>query len=218
MRRPSVRRAALLLLLLLSVLGSASSVLGEGATPSPFPLTPDPTERTTAPRPRGFFEPFVGRDPATPMLAAQPEHPMPYPPPAGEPADALTVAEVEATIRMGVACLNALDFPRLFAVHSDGYLERALGANPPTTEVLDMLFSPSAPFPPELREAIVSIRDVTLLADGRLAAVYLSDELASEPGYEYHLLILVREDGRLRIDIDHKTHLPPAPPLAAAPA
>ncbi|MDQ3694570.1 MAG: hypothetical protein M3464_13235 [Chloroflexota bacterium] len=98
-------------------------------------------------------------------------------PPAGVPADPEIVASVTATAREMVACYNAGDLRRLFALYSEEYLYRVWGGfagpNPSRAELaqtLDFISRP-APQPEASRLAFIAVEDVRELPDGDVSAI-----------------------------------------------
>lgn len=95
----------------------------QAETPVGLPMTPDPSECRLEPRPPAVFEEAIREAIASPIPVA----PMPSPTtPAialpeggGRPADAETVAAVVATMREALACNNARDYPRAYALYTD---------------------------------------------------------------------------------------------------
>ena len=84
----------------------------------------------------------------------------------GEPADEATVEAVTATYRELVACLNAGDYLRIYALYTDGYLQRTLAER---GEDLSQLVATPSPDQPQ-NTALVGVANVRLLDDGRVAA------------------------------------------------
>jgi hypothetical protein len=106
----------------------------------------------------------------------------PEPPAPGEPADPELVAAVNATARQLVACYNAGDLRRLFALYSEAYLFTVWGGfagpNPDRQQIADAIafISEPVPQPDDDRIELRSVQDVQELPDGRLMAVInLSD-------------------------------------------
>jgi hypothetical protein len=136
--------------------------------------------------------------PGTPAATDQ----TPFVQPAGEPADAETAAAVEAATRELLACTNAHGFLGLVAVASDRHVRDVLAQDVAAgvTEEAMAEFLAASPEPPTPAQsvALVDVRDVTVLNDGRIGAVVVGDE----PGVgELTLyLIFVAEDGRYLLD------------------
>ena len=109
----------------------------------------------------------------------------PMPPTGGIPADAETVALVTATARELVACANAGDLVRIFALFSDRYLYAMYGGLPgpdvTSTEISAKLHEFATPVPPQGGSPLilVALEDVRVLPDGRVLAtlVYQHDRV-----------------------------------------
>ena len=111
---------------------------------------------------------------ATPLPASLEASPAPAEPPAGEPADEQTVAEVNAVWRMYVACLSAGDQPRMFALYSDAMVRRQLMVDIGFGVTEDALFSSSRPRQSRSRRSRPSRRAPrrrAVLSDSRVAVV-----------------------------------------------
>lgn len=102
----------------------AASVAQE-ATPASFLATPDPAECRVEPRPFSFFEEAVRRTIASPQAGVATDYvpgrtvtptPLAVSEEGSRPADAATVAAVEATVREFTACINAGDLLRVFSL------------------------------------------------------------------------------------------------------
>ena len=106
--------------------------------------------------------------------------PAPPPPLAGLPADAATADAVAATARVALACLNAGDFPRLFALFSDHYLWGVWGgfAGPDAPEAVVAAgvrgLATPVPRPVEQQIALIMVDDVRVLPDGRVLATVVT--------------------------------------------
>ncbi len=185
------------------VVTAALPAHAQDATPAGGRDVPDPSECTVEP---GTAEEVVAlfrevaATPAstTPGAADQP----PFVQPEGEPADAETAAAIEAANRELLACTNAYGFLGLVAVSTDDHIRFVLaydiasGMDEETvTEFLTA--APESPTP-EQSVALVDVRDVTVLDDGRIGAVVVGDE----PGVGDVTLyfIFVEENGRYLLD------------------
>ncbi|HEU5430321.1 MAG TPA: hypothetical protein VFU81_01585, partial [Thermomicrobiales bacterium] len=136
---------------------------------------------------------------------------------AGAPADPATVEAVAATYRELVSCLNAGDYLRIYALYTDAYVTRLLrrtGLN------LSQLEATPAPNRPQ-STALVSVQDVRVLPDGRVAArVETYDPRAGRIGVD---ALLVKEGDRYLINQEDAVPpsalgTPPAGAASAAPA
>lgn len=108
-------------------------------------------------------------------LAGETPVPTPEPPAPGEPADSELVASVEATARQLVACYNAGDLRRLFALYSEDYLYKVWGGfagpNPSRAQIREAVAFLSRPSPGHEPVSLISVQDVQELPDGRVMAV-----------------------------------------------
>jgi ketosteroid isomerase-like protein len=105
---------------------------------------------------------------ATPQSEASPETAAaatPFTMPEGEPAGDAEVEAVNATVRELVACLNAADFRRVYALYTEDYL--AMNFAGEQAEVAE-----ATPEPTEsaTENALVGVSDVIVLEDGRVGA------------------------------------------------
>src|SRR4029079_12506370 len=121
----SMKRLMVLVVLLAMVMtsgivhASAQSSSGSVATPEGM-VFPDPSECTVAPASidhlKSLFDAAKASAPATPATAT---NPIPPTPPAGQPADAQTITEINATWRVFASCIDAGDMLRTFSFLSD---------------------------------------------------------------------------------------------------
>lgn len=150
----------------------------------------------------GFIETALASPPVAPST------PTPYALPEGEPADDATGAGVSATVREYVACLNAQAPAQQLALFTDAYLGRQLTGSlgqpyPDLVATAAAVIATEAaiaatPGTPE-ETAILEIRDVRILADGRAAATVVLDppEPLSTAAFA---LVLVQVGNRWLID------------------
>jgi hypothetical protein len=118
--------------------------------------------------------------------------------PIGERADPATTAAITAVLREMAACLTAGDMLRFYALHSDDWLQRSLGA----VEGMAMLTTSIPPLDDGHQASYLGPWHVQVLADGRvLAAVLLvvGDDLRPDPDRTRALLFVLR-DGRWLVD------------------
>jgi hypothetical protein len=141
----------------------------QDGTPGPaspaalFPILPMPEECTVTPRP--FVTLPLGE--GTPLAASPAASPM------AEPTGAASTTEaVIATMRIYLACVNAGDLPRVFAMASDAYLGQLLQqANlPPLTETIYQYLGTPVPLSDVQMVRIQSISDVQVRPDGSISA------------------------------------------------
>lgn len=164
---------------------------------------PEPSECTVEP---GTAEEVIAlfREVAATPASTTPgaADPPPFVQPEGEPADAETAAAIEAANRELLACTNAYGFLGLVAVSTDDHIRFVLAydiASGMTEEsIAEFLFDTPEPSTPEQSVALVDVRDVTVLEDGRIGAVVVGDE----PGVGDVTLyfIFVEENGHYLLD------------------
>lgn len=196
---------------LLTAGGVKAGIAAQDASPAAFPTTPDPALCRVEPRSVASLEGFAGAPVATPVQevggTASPE---PFVPPAGEPADAETVALVAAFATHIFACYNAGDYRRAFALQTDAYLARSFAAFPPTAEDLAFFAAPPVPAPPDQRTELRALRQVVVLPDGRIGS-YLDLAYPDGSGETQYGVLVLTDDG-LRLD-----DVPYFAPLAGTP-
>jgi hypothetical protein len=113
---------------------------------------------------------------------------------AGAPADPATIAAVTTTYQQLVACLNAGDYLRLYALYTDAYVIRIVQHGQLTQAQLQATPDPRRP----PMTALVGLRDVRMLPDGRVAAqIETADPRAGRVVID---AILVRTGDRYQID------------------
>jgi hypothetical protein len=129
--------------------------------------------------------------------------------PAGPPADATTVAAATATMREYIACQNAGDYRRQFALVTDEYLrgffslvaEVAIGLRmPPALAVLTFTAGEPLPRAEQVRITIEAIEDVRVLPDGRVAAAVVFRDPTREPEISTDVAIFEQVKGRWLLD------------------
>lgn len=209
-----MRRAAATALIALGLLAGLwpAPAPAQEATPPPGAEVPGPEECTVAPiSPAEFLAVF-----ATP--AAAPASPAPGGPPApggeltvgseadfpaGEPADPATAEAVAAAVRILLACVNADDRLRQFALFSDDLL-RAIAiravAVPTEAELAAEAATPPVPLPVGERVAIVAIRDARVFPDGRAGVVAVIGDPGDEQDRLTGMYVFVEVDGRWLLD------------------
>ncbi len=141
----------------------------------------------------------------------------------GMPADAATVAEVEATARQFVACSNEPNLPAVAALLTEqgagnflsfGFLQfqaissgatgtPAAGIDPELINIYLASMQLQTPLPPEFRLTLYGIESVTQLEDGRVRAIVLLATGSEEPRQSG--MLLREEDGRYRIIFGRET-------------
>lgn len=119
-------------------------------------------------------------------------------PPTGTPADEQTVAEINATWRQFIACINAGDLARTFAflsddkVRGDFALDIVAGAS--EDDLIAYLTATPVPLPPAQSAPFFPFYDVRVLDDGRVAVV------APGEGGPGEVLIFVNDGDRWLVD------------------
>jgi len=118
--------------------------------------------------------------------------------PVGEPVDAVTSADVLATLRELFACYNAGEMRRAFALMTDAYLQEYAARALLLPEDVDYFLGDPRPAPANERFSLAAVSDITLLDDGRVGAFVVS----SHPivGVDTEYMILALQDGRWLID------------------
>ncbi|MDQ3225401.1 MAG: hypothetical protein M3Q50_02055 [Chloroflexota bacterium] len=191
--------------------GATMLASAQEATPAAaeLPVAPDPSLCQVEPRPLAFFEQYVGTP--TAMAAATPEAtPIEegadavegtmegFVPPVGQAADPETVDAVVATAVEVVACFNAGDLPRAFALYTDDLIDVFAGAEPLPQEQFDIMAATPAAVPVEAREQVLAIREVVILPDGRAGGFV---DFAFAGGYrETQYVVLTQEGERWLVD------------------
>lgn len=152
---------------------------------------------------------------ATPVSSPVAEE-TPFVLPQGSAADADAIARVTATVREAVACRNAGDSLRYFALHTDSYLTRFFSQAPLSQEQLDAFAAPPTPLDPTAQVGLIAVQDVRLLADGRIAVLIRQiDPSALTVGPQRVFFVMVEQGGRYLID---EEIIPDNPEGAGTPA
>jgi ketosteroid isomerase-like protein len=158
--------------------GASAAPPAQDATPVAGLGVPGPEECRVEPRSLASLQALAtpragGRPPTVPSGT-------PVALPEGEPADAETVAGITATIREFLACVNAGDQLRAFALYSDDFLRPFFGQPGTFTPENYARAATPQPIPTEEWRALVDVRDARVLADGRVGAVVVVDDPTSE--------------------------------------
>jgi hypothetical protein len=158
----------------LAVVG-ATGVVAQAETPTAGGDAVNPEECTVEPRSEDELRALFREAAATPLRASSIASPTPAVPPTSSPADAQTIAEVNAAWRQYIACLSAGDQPRMFALLSDDMVRRQFVVDIAFGVTEDALFAHLAatpvPLAPDEFVSLVPFEGVRVLGDGRVAAV-----------------------------------------------
>lgn len=171
---------AIVVALVSLVMVGAPGVSAQEGTPTADLDVPTPAECTVAPRAEDELRALFREVAATPVPTSVEASPTPAVPPTGAPADAKTVAAINATWRQYVACLNAADQARMFALLSDDMVRRQLVVDIAFGVDEDALFAyllaTPVPLLPDQFVPFVPFDDARVLSDGRVAVVGPGDQ------------------------------------------
>jgi hypothetical protein len=133
--------------------------------------------------------------------------PTPFAMPDGEAADQAVVDEITSLYEQLIACLNAGDYLRAYALYTDDYLLRNLSA-----EAIDTLVATPVPVEESQQSEFGGVLDTRLQDDDRIAALITTSNPHS--GEVLIFSLLRREDDRLLIDDEQvvEAEVPPATP------
>jgi hypothetical protein len=145
-------------------------------------------------------------------------------PPLGDVADAETSISIKEAARHVLACFNAGDIPRAAGLMTENGVRRAYWGLTIDAENRELARTRiTAPPEPRAEEALVrliTVTDISLLPDGRIAAfVVLNEPLLPPPGPETLLFVFANQDDRWLVDdwIDFSI-VPPNYGMEATPA
>ena len=162
MVHPASARLLAVLAMLSMMLFAHPAVIAQDATPAAGEVI-DPAECQVEPRPIEEIEQLVGtaseEADATPDAAQAGSM-------EGEDADEATVQAVTQTYRELVACLNAGEFLRIYALYTDDYLRRTLADSGMDLQQLQATPAPDR----QEATALVGVSEVRQLAGGRVTA------------------------------------------------
>lgn len=212
-----MHRLSILVFALLALLtGGLATVAAQDASPVAGLDFPDPADCTVEPRTEEELRALMREAAATPVGGASPvATPASAVPSDGDPADEQTVAEINATWRGFIACINANDFPRVFALISDDKLRRDFvqdfAAGETEESMIAFFMATPVELEPDVRAPFIPLTDVRVLADGRISAVGPGESGQGE------VLIFVEEGDRWMVD-DQFDLQPGGTPEAATPA
>ncbi len=210
MRTESQRtwRVAVMAAIMAAAVVPAAFAAAQTGTPAPGPAVPKPEECTVQPRSLPLLPP--GTPGATPAPIASPA---PIVIPTGQPADAATTAAIASTVREAVACRNAGDFRRAYALFTDAMLARMFGSDVTVgPEIVAAIAEGPQRVPRGERLSIVSIGEATIDADGRASAVV---ETKSRDGEFRDLLFFTKGPEGWLIDEAEPLGAPAATPVAS---
>ncbi len=188
---------------------AASPTVAPGAfTP---PVVPQPAECRVPPRSLADLASLS----ATPMTV---EELAPPTPPAdleqAVTADEATTRAVLAVARESIACSNAGDLARGFALVSDGYLRRrVIAVAGPFDEAMYAAIATPSPESADRYITLVSVSQVVVLPDGRAAV----EIVASDVRTRRSLVVLVETPAGWRIDELIPLEDSPAPAASPTP-
>ena len=177
---------------------AAGPTLAQTATPAVYPTAPDPNECVVESTPMEEIAAILGTPVAEPD-----DNATPFAPPAGQPADAETSAQVVATLHQVFACANAGDRLRVASLFTDDFV-RNFFAGPPLPDLLDFLAIPPQPLPEEEKRIIIRFGEVQLLPDSRAGVVIVLDEPDDPRTEEPDYAILEQVQGGWLIDELHE--------------
>jgi hypothetical protein len=126
-------------------------------------------------------------------------------PPLGEVANAETAISIKQAARQVLACFNAGDIPRAAGLMTENGVRRAYWGLTIDAENRELartrITAPPEPRAEEVLARLITVTDVSLLPDGRIAAfVVLNEPLLPPPGPETLLFVFANQDGRWLVD------------------
>ena len=185
---------------------SARGASTQDASPTPGPNV-SPSECIVEGRPLTFLRDLVSQP--VPETTPEPVEGVPD----GAPVDAQTRAEVTATIRQLVACVNAGDLLRSFALYDEAYLRRLVDPDgilePDVADEIVLTFATPTPVEPERQTLLLSIPLMRQMSDGRVAVVVETDGGVDDQieGSQLDLLVLQKQGDAWKI-VDGVQNLP----------
>jgi hypothetical protein len=209
MRHPALVLTFLSFVTVSSLMISCLAARAQDATPAresvTVPMTPDPAMCQVQPLTVDELLERMGAAPlpATPGSMGAGGTPPPAPPftlPAGEPADAETVADLTATMVGTLACQSTGNWLAVFTFYTDDFLRR-LRDDVIITEqdIAGWREATPEPMAPEEYTMFLGVREARVLPDGRVGALVDADFKAEE-GLETDFVYFARHDGRWLID------------------
>lgn len=198
MRSVAARGASALTLVATLAVASAGNAVAQEASPTPGPDVPA-SECTVAGRPLSFLRDLVSQP--APETTPVPVEAVPD----GVPVEEQTRAEVTATIRQVVACVNAGDPLRAFALYDDAYLRRIIDPDgildPEIADEIVLSFATPTAVPPDQQMRLLGIPLMRQMTDGRVAVVIETDGGVNDQveGSQLDLIVLQRQGGVWKI-------------------
>lgn len=171
------------LLLVLAVFPSRGTEAGRTSQYSDsVPSSPQATtgECDVTPRSSKFFDDLVTteREPVSSPSSSPRQGTLP----TGSPVPEELILAITRTMEQIIACSNAGDFARVATLFTDDYWRREARSPAVGQSFADAVATPPTRVPAAEREELVAIRDVRLLADGRVGAVVvLSNARDADP-------------------------------------
>src|SRR5215213_2512724 len=126
-------------------------------------------------------------------------------PPLGDIADTETSISIKEAARQVLACFNAGDIPRAAGLMTENGVRRAYWGLTIDTQNRELararIAAPPTPRTEEDLVRLITVTDVSVLPDGRIAAfVVLNEPLLPPPGPETLLFVFANQDGRWLVD------------------
>lgn len=188
------------------VLVTSMAAGGAGAMAQATPTAaevdiPDPKACEVEPRSYPFFaENTEPHRPATPVpLESAPVEPLAIP--TGEAPDDETVEAITATVRESLACRNANDFLRAYALFTDDMLVSLFGGPATVDPDIQAIIADESvkSVPRRQRVALIAIENMVVLPDGRVGAVVETVNF-NQTFRDYLIFVEDPESGRWLID------------------
>ncbi|HYH11567.1 MAG TPA: hypothetical protein VD789_04350 [Thermomicrobiales bacterium] len=190
---------------LVTMLTMASATTAQEATPAG--VSPDADQCTFEPRTIEDMQALFGTPApegageATSIVQATPAD---FTLPEGEPADEATVEEITAVIHGVAACYNAGDYLAGFGGVTDEFLVSQVGRSLFDEDFVAAMSAEPVPLDEEMQTVVLGVREVTVLEDGRVAALFdyhgPSPQVEGINGVETDLFIFRNVDGQWLLD------------------
>lgn len=190
---------------LLSAVSMGSAITAQEATPAGD--SPDPEECVFEPRTVAEVQAIYGTpapEGAGEATSAVEATPASFEMPEGEPADVETIAEITTVVRGVAACYNAGDYLAGFGGVTEDFLRTQVGLALFDEDFVSAMNAEPEPLPEEDQTVVLGVREVTVLEDGRVAALFdyigPSPQLEGIDGVETDLFIFEEVDGQWLLD------------------